>query len=379
MKVGIVAGEPSGDYLGAGLMGALKDRLPQIEFVGIGGTRMENVGMQQLYSMNRISIMGLDELLKSIYDILKIRRNLFELFSKERVALFIGVDVPDFNLGLEQRLRKSGIATVHYVSPTVWAWRSYRIRKIKRAVSHMLTLFPFEADFYKQHSVPVSFVGHPIADEIDIEYRKADVRQLLGLDPEKRQVVALLPGSRLVEVKRLGGLFIQTAQALKRKINDVQFVAPFANEETMHYFSTLLASYPDLHITIVQGKSRQAIAASDVALVASGTAALESALLRVPLIVAYRGSWVSYSLVKMLAHVEHFSMPNNLLHDPIVPELIQSSATVENLVNELTRYLTKPEQRQLVENAFSDIISSLRCNANEKAATVISKLLENHT
>ena len=379
MKVGIVAGEPSGDYLGAGLMSALKDRLPQIEFVGIGGTRMENVGMRQLYPMNRISIMGLDELLKSIYDILKIRRNLFELFSKERVALFIGVDVPDFNLGLEQRLRKSGIATVHYVSPTVWAWRSYRIRKIKRAVSHMLTLFPFEADFYEQHNVPVSFVGHPIADEIEIEYQKADVRELLGLDPEMKQVVALLPGSRLVELKRLGDLFIQTAKTLKSKINSVQFVAPFANEETMHYFSTLLTGYPDLHITIVQGKSRQAIAASDVALVASGTAALESALLRVPLIVTYRGSWVSYSLVKMLAHVEYFSMPNNLLHDPIVPELFQSRATVANLVNELTHYLTKPEQRQLVENAFSDIISSLRCNANEKAATVISKLLENHT
>ena len=362
--------------MGAGLMRALKDRFPQIEFVGIGGSCMKGVGMRQLYPMTRISIMGLDDLLRSVYDILKIRRNLYELFNREQVALFIGVDVPDFNLGLEQRLRKNGIATVHYVSPTVWAWRSYRIKKIKRAVSHMLTLFPFEADFYRQHSVPVSFVGHPVADEIDTAYRKADIRKLLELNPEKKQVVALLPGSRLVEVRRLGELFVQTAHALTTAIDSVQFVAPFANEETMHYFSMLLSGYPDLPITIMQGKSRQAIAASDVALVASGTAALESALLRVPLIVAYRGSWVSYLLVKLLAHVEYFSMPNNLLPEPIVPELIQSKATVANLVNELTRYLTKPEQRQLVEDAFSDIISSLRCNANERAATAISKLLE---
>lgn len=376
MKVGIVAGEASGDYLGAGLMGALKKRFPDVEFIGIGGSRMEAVGMQQIYPMGRISIMGLDELLKSLHDILKIRRALFELFIKERVSLFIGVDVPDFNLGLEQQLRKQGIATVHYVSPTVWAWRSYRIRKIKRAVSHMLTLFPFEAEFYRKHGVPVSFVGHPVADEIDPEYQQADIRESLQLRPDKELVVALLPGSRLIELRRLGELFIQTAQSLQDAVPNVQFVAPFANEETMQYFLALLREYPDLSITVVQGKSRQAIAAADVALVASGTAALESALLRVPMIVAYRGSWISYLLVKLLAHVEHFSMPNNLLDEPLVPELIQSKANVDNLVNELTRYLLDRQQHELVRHAFGDIISSLRCNANERAATAVAKFLE---
>ena len=376
MKVGIVAGEASGDYLGAGLMAALRTRFPQIEFTGIGGPRMETAGMRQLYPMGRISIMGLDELLRNLHDILKIRRALFDVFTRERVSLFIGVDVPDFNLGLEQQLRKHGIATVHYVSPTVWAWRSYRIRKIKRAVSHMLTLFPFEAEFYKRHGVPVSFVGHPIADEIETGYEKTDVRKSLQLASDKELVVALLPGSRLVELRRLGELFLETAQTLQGAIPNLQFVAPFANDETMYYFSALLKKYQDLSITVLQGKSRQAIAASDVALVASGTAALESALLQVPLIVAYRGSWISYLLVRLLAHVEHFSMPNNLLREPIVPELFQSNANVNNLVNELTRYLLDPKQHQMAKDAFGDIISLLRCNANEKAAHAVSKFLE---
>ncbi|MDA9983146.1 lipid-A-disaccharide synthase [Gammaproteobacteria bacterium] len=377
MKIGIVAGEPSGDYLGAGLISALARRFPGMEFVGVGGPRMEQAGMNKLYEMERISIMGLDDLLQSLHGILKIRRSLFKIFSERPISIFIGIDVPDFNLGLERRLKDSGIPTVHYVSPTVWAWRGYRIRKIKLAVSHMLTLFPFEARYYEHHGVPVDFVGHPIADEIDDDYDKSNIRGLLNLPQEGHPVVALLPGSRLVELQRLGGLFIEVARTLQKRIEGIKFVAPFANPETRLYFEKLLKKYPDVPVVVVNGKSRQAMAAADVALLASGTAALEAALLRVPMVVAYKGSWASGALVKLLAHVEHFSMPNHLLENPIVPEFFQSDANVDNLVAAMSRYLLDAERCQAVSRSFGAIMSSLRCNANDRAAKAVANLIKN--
>jgi len=377
MKIGIVAGEPSGDYLGAGLIGALARRFPAAEFVGVGGPRMEQAGMDKLYDMERISIMGLDELLQGLHDILKIRRSLFKIFSERSISIFIGIDAPDFNLGLECRLRKNGIPTVHYVSPTVWAWRGYRIRKIKRAVSHMLALFPFEARYYERHGVPVDFVGHPIADEIDEDYDKAKIRETLKLPPRGHQVVALLPGSRMVELQRLGELFIEVARTLQNSIEGIKFVAPFANPETRLYFATLLKNHPDVPVVVVAGNSRQVIAAADVALLASGTAALEAALLKVPMVVAYKGSWASGVLVKLLAHVEHFSMPNHLLETPIVPEFFQSDANVHNLVTAMNRYLLDAEHCRAVSRSFGAIMSSLRCNANDRAAEAVANLLEN--
>ena len=376
MKIGIVAGEPSGDYLGAGLISALARRIPGTEFVGVGGPCMEQAGMKKLYEMERISIMGLDDLLQNLHNILKIRRSLFKIFSQRSITIFIGIDVPDFNLGLERRLRGSGIPTVHYVSPTVWAWRGYRIRKIKHAVSHMLTLFPFEARYYERHGVPVDFVGHPIADEIDDDYDKSQIRRILNLPQEGHPVVALLPGSRMVELQRLGELFVEVARTLQKKLEGIKFIAPFANPETRLYFEKLLKKYPDVPVVVVDGNSRQVIAAADVALVASGTAALEAALLRVPMVVAYKGSWLSGALVKLLAHVEYFSMPNHLLEKPIVPEFFQADANVDNLVTAMNRYLLDAEHCQAVSRSFGVIMSSLRCNANDRAAEVVAHLLE---
>lgn len=375
MRVGVVAGEPSGDYLGAGLMNALTRRNPDMEFIGIGGPRMEQAGLKKLFDMERISIMGIDELLHSLKDILNIRKTLFQHFLEMDIPLFIGIDVPDFNIGLEGRLRKHGITTVHYVSPTVWAWRGYRIRKIKRSVSRMLTLFPFEAKYYEKHDVPVDFVGHPVADEVDMEYDRAAIRADLGLPAEGATIAALLPGSRMVELQRLGELFVQVARELGRRVPDIRFVAPFANQETRIYFQTLLDQNPDVTIELVDGRSRTVIAASDAVLLASGTAALEAALLKVPMVVTYRGSWLSATLVKMLSHVEHFSMPNHLLDEPIVPEYYQEAATMENLVDAMLRYLCDKDHSKAVSNSFSEIISTLRCGANERAADVVSGLL----
>jgi len=375
MRVGVVAGEPSGDYLGAGLMEALSRRIPGVEFIGIGGPRMEQAGLSKMFDMEQISIMGIDELLHSFMDILRIRKTLFRRFLELEIPLFIGIDVPDFNMGLEGRLRKHGITTVHYVSPTVWAWRGYRIRKIKRSVSHMLTLFPFEAEYYERHGVPVDFVGHPVADEVDVDYDKATIRADIGLPAEGATIAALLPGSRMVELQRLGELFIQVARELGRQVPGIRFVAPFANRETRAFFHSLLDQNPDVTIDLVDGRSRSVIAASDVVLLASGTAALEAALLKVPMVVAYRGSWLSYTLVKMLAHVEHFSMPNHLLDEPIVPEFFQEAATVDNLVGAMLRYLRDRGLSEAVSDSFGAIISQLRCGANERAADVVAGLM----
>jgi lipid-A-disaccharide synthase len=375
MKIGIVAGEPSGDYLGAGLINALSRRIPKLNFIGIGGPLMEKAGLTTLFEMERISIMGLDELLRSVHDILKIRRSLYRTFLDEDIPMFVGIDVPDFNLGLEEKLRGTGVTTVHYVSPTVWAWRSYRIRKIRRSVCHMLTLFPFEAAFYQRHGVPVDFVGHPIADEVDPEYDKYALRAELGLPSEGNRIAALLPGSRMIELQRLGELFIEVARELGSRVPDVRFVAPFANEETRGRFESLLERNPDVAVDVVLGKSRTVIAASDAALLASGTAALEAALLRVPMVVTYKGSWLSAALVKMLAHVEHFSMPNHLLDEPIVPEYFQADATVENLAGTMSRLLLDQEYSRTMSDSFGAIMSALRCGASERAAEVVAGLM----
>ena len=375
MRVGVVAGEPSGDYLGAGLIEALSRRIPEIELVGVGGPLMERAGMKKLYDMERISVMGLDELLQSVRDILRIRRALYRYFLEQEISLFVGIDVPDFNLGLEGKLRQKGVTTVHYVSPTVWAWRGYRIRKIKRSVSHMLTLFPFEASYYERHGVPVDFVGHPIADQVDKDYDKAEIRAGLGMPTEGTRIAALLPGSRMIELQKLGELFIEVARELGRRIPDIRFVAPFANDETRSYFQSLLDKNPGVRIDVVDGMSRTVIAASDAALLASGTAALEAALLRVPMVVTYKGSWVSAVLVRMLAHVDYFSMPNHLLDEPIVPEFFQADATVENLVGGMSRYLLDQEYSRTVSDSFGAIISALCCGANERAAEVVASLI----
>ena len=239
----------------------------------------------------------------------------------------------------------------------------------------MLTLFPFEADYYERHGVPVDFVGHPIADEIDPEIDKAAIRADLGMPGGGETVVAMLPGSRMIELQRLGDLFIQVARELRRRLPDIHLVAPFANAETRSYFESLLRGNPDVRVDLVDGRSRSVIAAADVALVASGTAALEAALLKIPVVVTYRGSWLSAKLVRMLAHVDHFSMPNHLLDVPLVPEYFQEAATVENLTEALMRYLSDEALSKTVSESFGTIISTLRRGASERAADVIAGML----
>ena len=371
MYIGIVAGEPSGDSLGAELVRAIKKEVPKARFIGIGGTKMEQAGVSVLYSMDRISIMGLDGLLGSLWDILKIRRNLVRFFRQNPPDVFVGIDVPDFNTALELKLKRAGIPTVHYVSPTVWAWRGYRIRKIKKAVSHMMTLFPFEADYYRKHKVPVTFVGHPFADKIPLQDQKLKCRQQLGLTPNKF-IMAVLPGSRISELQRLGPIFIDTVSRIYAANKKGIFLAPFANEKTKQYFESLVrAQATALPVSCYLGQSREVMAASDIVLLASGTAALEAALLKKPMVVAYRVSPLTELMVRLFSSVKYYSMPNNLLPQPLVPEYLQQDAEVGKLTAALTALMNDTAGKNQLVEEFTRIHQTLKQNASSKAAQVV--------
>ncbi|MFT5111677.1 MAG: lipid-A-disaccharide synthase [Parasphingorhabdus sp.] len=374
VKIAIVAGETSGDNLGAGLIRELKLRLPDVQFEGIGGPAMQAEGMQSYFPMHKISIMGLDGLVRHLHEILGIRRKLIQLFLNSPPDLFVGIDVPDFNLGLELKLRTSGIRTLHYVSPTVWAWRSYRIHKIRKAVGHMLTLFPFEADFYRDHNVPVTCVGHPIADQVSRE----KVEPLLDSSgkPIVHPVIALLPGSRRSEIERLGPVFTQVALRLIQQFN-VHIVVPCANERVRPVLhETILKHLPEDRCTAIDGNARIALRGAKVALLASGTAALEAALVGTPMVVAYKVSLASFVMVKVFSKVKHYSMPNHLLEQAPVPEFIQQQATADNLFNGVKYFLQNESERLALREKLLGIQTSLQLNADISAAQAVLTELE---
>jgi lipid-A-disaccharide synthase len=374
-NIGIVAGEPSGDALGAGLIEVFSRDFPGAVFYGIGGPKMRKAGCDTLYDMDRIELMGLDGILGKIGGILKIRSSLYRNFTENPLDIFIGIDVPDFNLSLESRLSKKGIKTVHYVSPTVWAWRGYRIHKIRRAVGHMLALFPFEADYYTKQRIPVTCVGHPIADEIDQPDRQR-ARQQLGLAVEKEQLlVGLLPGSRRSEVDRLGKIFIDAARIVYRSNPGVRFVLPFASTAVRNRFLERVGNISDLPITFLDGESRKAMEAADLLVLASGTAALEASLLERPHVVAYRVSAVTWWMFRLLRHIEYYSMSNQLLPQPLVPEFIQHDATPEKIAAAVQDMIEKPQALVALEREFRKIREQLKLDANVQAARAISREL----
>lgn len=371
-----MAGEASGDLLGAGLMRALRERLPQTSFEGIGGPLMQALGCRSIFPMEKLSIIGLEAIGK-YPEILGIRNKLAGHFLENPPDLFIGVDVPDFNLVLEEKLKSAGILTMHYVSPTVWAWRRYRIRRIKRAVNHMLTLFPFEASLYRRHHVPVTFVGHPLADRIGEKQDVRALRRRLHL-PEKGTVVALLPGSRLSELERHADLFVKTALWLHKRHPDMHFVAPFVSAETREVFERAMYRYGAwfLPLTIVANHSRDAMAASNIVLLASGTATLEAALLKKPMVVTYRMSWFSYLLIRPFLHVDLYALPNILAGRRLVPELMQREALPEKMGSAAEYYLSHRDKAKSVQTALAGIHRSLRRNADDRAAEAVIKLLK---
>ncbi len=378
LRVGMLAGEASGDILGAGLIAALQKRFESIEVVGIAGPRMQALGARSLFPMERLSVMGLVEPLKRLPELLKIRRNLRLHFLENPPDVFIGIDSPDFNLGLEEALKAAGIPTVHYVSPSVWAWRQGRIKKIARAVDHMLTLLPFEADFYREHQVPVTFVGHPLADDIPLEVDVAAARHKLGLSSSD-EVVALLPGSRGGEVRLLGPLFLQAANWCHQRRPELKFVLPAANAERRQQIESQLvaiAGAETLPVTVLDGDSQTALAAADAVLIASGTATLETMLMGKPMVVAYKMATLSYAIFSRMLHTPWVSLPNLLAQKELVPEILQDDATPEALGAAILRYFDDPLLHDQLRRAFSELHQELRRDASERAAEAICRLLD---
>lgn len=378
MRIGIIAGEASGDQLGARLMQALKRHLPQARFEGVGGPEMVAEGCRSLFPMERLSVLGLTEILGRYLELRQLRKRLIAYFLANPPDVFIGVDSPGFNLGIEEALRRAGIPTVHYVSPQVWAWRTWRVRKIRRAVDRILVLFPFEKDFYARHAVQAHFVGHPLADEIRGDANPRPHRDRLKLDQD-RLTVALLPGSRTSEVRALADVFIETALWLHARHPNLQFTIPFVNNETWSLFEDAIKRHQawDLPIVRFHGHSRAVMAAADVVLLASGTATLEAMLLRRLMVVTYRVSRVSYWLMRAFSHISLYAMPNNLAGKHMVPELLQDDATPENLGKAVERYLRRPQYALEVLKEFDILAARLRGDASEQAAQAILEMIEN--
>ena len=376
MRIAFVAGEASGDQLGAGLIKQLRTLYPDAECYGIGGPLMREQGFESLFDMDEISMIGLEGVFTKLPGIISIRRQLINRFTSDRPDVFVGIDVPDFNLGLEKKLTHNAITCIHYVSPTIWAWRGYRIKTIKQAVAHMLVLFPFEVRLYQEHNIPVTFVGHPIADEVDSVPDQATCRAKFNLCSDS-EVIALLPGSRTSEIQRHAQLFIQTAAYLARSRPDTEFIISAVNNDAMTYINKLLESNEsDLAIQAVCRNVRQVISASDLVLAASGTVTLETALLGKPMVVAYKVSKISEMMVRLFSNVSTYAMPNFLLDEPLIPEFIQSEASADNLSAALLKYMDNEQLRREIIHKFNNIKDKLKVDSNNISANVLRTYLE---
>jgi lipid-A-disaccharide synthase len=377
LRIGIVAGESSGDNLGAGLIHAIRERIPDAQFEGVAGPAMVAAGCKPLAKTEDLSVMGITEVLIHLPRLLRIRRYLLKHFLEQRPDIFIGIDAPDFNIGLEAGLHQSGIRTVHYVSPSIWAWRSRRVFKIGKATDLVLTLLPFETSLYEQHGYAAKFVGHPLADQVPETLDQAAARKTLHL-PLEGQIVGLLPGSRRTEVERLGPLFLETARWLLDRLPRLNFVIPAATQALSKLIQQQIYMLKtDLPIRVVEGHSRDVMEAVDAALIASGTATLEAMLWRCPMVVAYRVAASSYALVKglRLLHIKYVSLPNLLADREIVPEFLQYRALPSDMGAALLKLLQYPDARAAQLKSFDALGRVLRRQAEECAAEAILELL----
>lgn len=371
--IAIVAGEASGDFLGSELMLALRASVPNVRFAGIGGPRMQAAGLDSWYPMERLAVRGYIEVLRQLPGLLAMRRRLARRIKDANPACFIGIDAPDFNLSLERNLRLSGLRTVHYVSPSIWAWRGERMRRIAAAVDHMLVLFPFEAALYENAGVSVTYVGHPLADAIPSDDTGAKAREQLKI-PAWKRVFALLPGSRQSEVRYMADTFIRTAQHLARREPEAQFLVPLASRETREIFEAALYANgaQDLPMTILFGHAREALGAADAVLVASGTATLETALLQRPMVITYRMSGATWKMMSRRRYQPWVGLPNIIAGEFIVPEILQEDATPENLAQALSNVATDPAIRERLPAKFAEMHGILRRGASQRAAQAVA-------
>lgn len=375
LLIAVIAGEHSGDLLGAGLLRELKKQHPDVTFIGVGGPLMEAEGLQSLVPMDDLAVMGLAEVIGRLRLLLSHRKRLVTTFLERRPDVFIGIDAPDFNLPIAKRLKAQGIATMHYVSPSVWAWRQGRIKGIKESVDHVLCLLPFEKEFYDKHQLPATFVGHPLADSIPLQWDQEQARQDVGLELQNEQrVIALLPGSRGGEIARLGPVFLQAAQAYLQRHPDTLFISPMISQARADQFRALQQQFaPDLPLQLIDGQSRTAMAAADGLLLTSGTVTLEAMLIKRPMVVAYRFSWLTFQIMRRMFKAAFFSLPNLLAGRELVPELLQTDVNPERIVEALEKQLEAADHGQLL-NTFEGLHRELQRDADSVSAKVALEL-----
>ncbi|PKO65009.1 MAG: lipid-A-disaccharide synthase [Betaproteobacteria bacterium HGW-Betaproteobacteria-17] len=372
-KLGVIAGEASGDLLGAHFIAALKQKHPDLRAAGIAGPRMVEAGVEAVYPSDKLAVNGYVEVLRHLPQLLWIRSRITRYFLRERPRVFVGIDAPDFNFALEAKLKQAGIPTVHFVSPSIWAWRPERIHRIKQAVSHMLVVFPFEEPLYRDAGIPVTYVGHPLADVIPLQPDTAAARTALGL--AAGPVIALLPGSRLSEVTRHARLMLDAAVLIRQRRADAQFVLPAANSAAARLVRQA-AEGLDLPLQVLDGQSHAALAACDVALVASGTATLEAALFKKPMVITYRVPALTAYLMRKKALLPWIGLPNILARDFVVPERVQEAATPENLANDALAWLDDAPRREAALASFHAMHLSLRQDASARIAEALEPYLE---
>ena len=372
IRIAIVAGETSGDLLAGHLIAALRAKLPNAVFFGIGGGKMIAQGFQTWYPLEKLAVRGYVEVLRHYREISGIRKELLKRLLADPPDVFIGVDAPDFNLALEKALKNRGVPSIHYVGPSIWAWRGKRIHKIGASVSRILALFPFEPAIYEKQGIPVSYVGHPLADILPLEDGRVNARELLGVPPQK-SVFALLPGSRQSELQYMAKTFVATAQEINKQLPDALFLVPLATRETRLIFETAIyeCGARDLPIRMLFGHSHDAMMASDVVLVASGTATLEAALLKRPMAIVYKMAPLTHRLMRRMGYLPYVGLPNILAGRFVVPEFIQDDATPENLAQALVNLLADKKTSAAIRAVFHDMHLQLRQNTAEKAALAI--------
>lgn len=370
IHIGVVAGEASGDILGASLIRQLREHYPQLRVSGVGGDAMIDQGMESLYEMERLSVMGFIEPLKRLPELLKMRRRLIRHFQRNKIDLFIGIDSQEFNIGISKRLHAKGFKTVQYVSPTVWAWRQGRVKGIRKSIDLMLTLFPFESQFYEREGVPVRFVGHPLASDIQ-SIDRGEARAELGLE-NSSQVVAVMPGSRLGEVEMMWPIFSEAMSQLLVEKPELEFLVPAANARI--YEKIAATNRPGVHL--FRGEARTAVAASNAVLLASGTSTLEVMLLDRPMVVAYRLGQVTYQIARHLVRTPYISIPNLLANKALIPEFIQDRADPKALAEALLLLLDDPQAEQEQRQAFLPLRKQLERDSSDQAAKAISELIE---
>ena len=381
MRIALVAGEASGDLLGAGLIEQLRLRFPDARFAGVGGEAMRAAGLDAWHDASELAVMGLAEVLRHLPRLLRLRRQLRARLLAWKPDVFIGIDAPDFNLGLEKWLKQRGVRTVHYVSPSVWAWREKRAEKIGHSADRVLCLFPMEPAIYARHAVDARFVGHPLADAMPLDPDRAAARDALGLDPE-RPVLAVLPGSRVGEIERLGADFLAAAVRVLAVVPTLQIVVPMANPQARIAFDRVLAAHPDaaalsLVLRTIVGHARTLMVASDVVLLASGTATLEGMLAKRPMVVGYRIAALTHAIVRGMGmlKVDRYSLPNVLAGDTIVPELMQGDCTPDKLAAAVLHWMRDPAAVAALQPRFRALHAQLRCDASARAADAVAELV----